>query len=344
MLDITFEGMKPLKIAIVSDAYFPHISGVATTIKATAQELEKMGHSVKIISPIDFTFKMAAPSYPEVKLALMPYGRLKKMLDEFAPDALHISVEGPLGMAARSYAKKHKLHFTTAYHTRFPEYLRIQMGVPESLTYHVVRWFHNSANGVMVAAESLIKELDEHGIKNLLLWPRGVDAELFNPDQPLPLEGERPIFMYMGRVAHEKNLEAFLSLDLPGTKYIVGDGPARKMLEKKYPNAIFTGYKFGKELAGHLAAADVFVFPSLTDTLGLVMLEANACGLPIATFPSQASDAVVKDGENGIVSKDLKDACMRALTLSRTRCREIALSMGWRQPAQMFLDNLVVSK
>ncbi len=336
--------MKSLKIAIVSDAYFPHISGVATTIKATAEELTKMGHNVKVISPIDFKYKMSAPSYPEVKLALMPYGRLKKMLDEFKPDALHISVEGPLGMAARSYAKKHGIHFTTAYHTRFPEYLRIQMGVPESLTYHVVRWFHNSANGVMVAAESLRKELDEHGIKNLLIWPRGVDAELFHPDAKIDLPGKRPIFMYMGRVAHEKNIEAFLSLDLDGTKYVVGDGPARKSLEKKYPDAIFTGYKFGKELAGHLAAADVFVFPSLTDTLGLVMLEANACGTPIATFPSQASDAVVKRGENGIVSTDLKEACMEALKLSRARCREIALDMGWQKPAQMFLDNLVVSK
>lgn len=336
--------MKPLKIAIVSDAYFPHISGVATTIKATSEELQKMGHTVKIISPADFSFKMAAPSYPEVKLVLFPYAKLKKMLDAFAPDALHISVEGPLGMAARRYAKKHGLHFTTAYHTRFPEYLRIQMGVPEWLTYHVVRWFHNSAHGVMVAAESLRKELDEHGIKNLVIWPRGVDAALFTPEARLELPGERPLFMYMGRVAHEKNIEAFLSLDLPGTKYVVGDGPARAALEKKYPDAVFTGYKFGKELAGHLAAADVFVFPSRTDTLGLVMLEANACGTPIATFPSQASHTVVKDGENGIVSEDLKDACMRALTLSRARCREIALGMGWQKPAQMFVDNLVVAK
>ena len=225
--------MKSLKIAIVSDAYFPHISGVATTIKATAEELTKMGHTVKVISPIDFKYKMAAPSYPEVKLAILPYSRLKRMLDEFKPDALHISVEGPLGMAARRYAKKHGIHFTTAYHTRFPEYLRIQMGVPESLTYHVVRWFHNSANGVMVAAESLRKELDEHGIKNLLIWPRGVDAELFHPDAKIDLPGKRPIFMYMGRVAHEKNIEAFLSLELDGTKYVVGDGPARKTLEKK---------------------------------------------------------------------------------------------------------------
>lgn len=336
--------MKPLKIAIVSDAYFPHISGVATTIKATAEELQKMGHTVKIISPRDFKYKIAAPSYPEVKLVVFGYAPLKKMLDEFQPDALHISVEGPLGIAARRYAKKHNIHFTTAYHTRFPEYLRIQMGVPESLTYHIVRWFHNSANGVMVAAESLRKELHEHGIKNLLIWPRGVDHELFTPEAKIPLTGERPIFMYMGRVAHEKNIEAFLSLDLPGTKYVVGDGPARKHLEKKYPNAIFTGYKFGKELAGHLASADVFVFPSLTDTLGLVMLEANACGTPIATFPSQASDAVVKNGENGIVSTDLKDACMRALSLSRARCREISLERGWEKPAQMFLDNLVVAE
>jgi glycosyltransferase involved in cell wall biosynthesis len=287
---------------------------------------------------------MPIPSYPEIKLVVRPYRKLKKLLDDFNPDALHISVEGPLGMAARKYAKKRGLHFTTAYHSRFPEYARIHAGIPESWTYSFARWFHNSGNGVMVAAESLRKELDGHGIKNLMLWPRGVDTDLFNPENPTSLAGEKPIFMYMGRVAPEKNLEAFLKLDLPGTKYIVGDGPAKKSLEKKYPKAVFTGYKFGAELSQHLAAADVFVFPSLTDTLGLVMLEANACGVPVATFPSQASEAVVREGENGCVSADLKEACLKALTLSRAKCREDALLMGWQQPADMFLANLAVSK
>lgn len=336
--------MKPLKIAIVSDAYYPHVSGVARSIEATKDELLKQGHEVLIIAPRDFKIKVPMLVYNEIKLVVMPYRKLKKMLDDFDPDSIHISVEGPLGMAARKYAKKHKRHFTTAYHTRFPEYAKIYAGIPLSWTYGFARWFHGEAANVMVAADSLKSDLEKWGFKNLVIWPRGVDSEMFNPNNPLPLPGKRPIFMYMGRVAAEKNLGAFLSLDLPGTKYIVGDGPARKGLEKKYGDAVFTGYKFGEELAGHLAAADVFVFPSLTDTLGLVMLEANACGVPVATFPSQASDAVIQQGENGIVSEDLKDACMRALELSRERCREIALDMGWKKPAEMFLANLVVSK
>lgn len=333
---------KKLKIAIVSDAYYPHISGVARTIEATKTELEKKGHTVLIISPRDFKYTFSAPTYKEVKLAFFGYGRLTKLLDEFNPDALHISVEGPLGLAARKYALKKKIHFTTAYHTRFPEYVKIHMGIPESWTYAFARWFHNSGNGVMVASETLRTELANKGLKNLVMWTRGVDTEVFNPDRKIELEGARPIFMYMGRVAPEKNIDAFLSLDLPGTKYVVGDGPAKKSLEKKYPNVVFTGYKFGEELASYVASADVFVFPSLTDTLGLVMLEANACGTPIATFPSQASETVVTNGENGIISTDLKQACLDALKLSRTKCREIALERGWDKPAEMFLKNLVL--
>ena len=333
-----------LRIAIVSDAYYPHISGVARTIEATARELEKKGHEVLIIAPRDFKIQFSAPTYPEVKLVPFGYKKIAQLLDAFAPDSIHISVEGPLGMAARKYAKKRGLHFTTAYHTRFPEYVKVHLGIPMKWTYAVVRNFHNSGQGVMVAADSLMKELESWGFKNVVYWPRGVDAELFNPGNPMELAGEKPIFMYMGRVAPEKNIEAFLSLDLPGTKYIVGDGPAKKNLEKKYPNVIFTGYKFGEELARHLAAADVFVFPSLTDTLGLVMLEANACGVPVATLPSQASSAVIKEGENGAVDTDLKAACMRALKLSRTKCREIALECGWQKPAELFLQNLVSAK
>jgi len=332
------------RIAIVTDAYFPQISGVATTIEATKKELEKQGHVVKVISPADFNFKIPAPTYPEIKLVLFPYKKLSQILDEFKPDSLHVSVEGPLGLASRKYAKKRHMQYTTAYHTRFPEYVHCRTGIPTDWIYIYARWFHNGPAKVMVAAESLRKELDGHGFKNLVIWHRGVDSETFSPENPMPLPEERPIFMYMGRVATEKNLDAFLSLDLPGTKYIVGDGPAKKSLEKKYPKAVFTGYKFGKELARYVAAADVFVFPSLTDTLGLVMLEANACGVPVATFPSQASSSVIKEGENGIVSSDLKDACLRALKLSRERVRQIALEGGWKEPTDLFLQNLVPVK
>jgi glycosyltransferase involved in cell wall biosynthesis len=266
------------------------------------------------------------------------------MLDEFKPDSLHLSVEGPLGMAGRNYALKRGLHYTTAYHTRFPEYLKVYLGIPLPWTYRFARWFHNCGNAVMVASETLKKELEEHGIKNCVIWPRGVDFELFKPGNPVELEGAKPIFMYMGRVAPEKGIDTFLALDLPGTKYVVGDGPAKATLEKKFPSVTFTGYKFGEELAHHLAAADVFVFPSLTDTLGLVMLEANACGVPVATIPSQASHTVIKEGENGCVRDDLKEACLCALKLSREKVRAYALTFGWDKPSAMFLNNLVPAK
>ncbi len=329
-----------MKIAIVTDAWFPHVSGVATTIKATKEELEKMGHTVKVIGPSDFDFKVPLLSYPEIKLALFADRKLAQILDEFAPDAIHLSVEGPLGLAGRAYCKKRGKQYTTAYHTMFPEYVHVRTGIPTEWIYAFARWFHSGAVRTMVATQGLKDLLEKHGFENLAFWGRGVDTSVFNPDEPVALEGEKPVFMYMGRVSVEKNIETFLALDLPGTKYIVGDGPAKKMLEKKYPNVRFTGYKFGRELAQHVAAADVFVFPSLTDTLGLVMLEANACGVPVAALPSEATDHVIKEGVNGYALKDLKDACMKALKLDRKTVRTYALDLGWKGPAQQFLDNL----
>lgn len=329
-----------MKIAIVTDAWFPHISGVATTIKATKDELEKMGHSVLVIGPSDFDFLVPLPTYSEIKLALFADRKLAKMLDEYKPDAIHISVEGPLGIAARAYCTKRKLPFTTAYHTMFPEYVNVRTGIPVSWIYAVPRWFHSGATRTMVATPALMETLQKRGFKNLAFWNRGVDTAVFNTEDPLPLKGEKPIFMYMGRVAVEKNIESFLKLDLPGTKYVVGDGPARKSLEAKYPHVNFTGYKFGRELARHVAAADVFVFPSLTDTLGLVMLEANACGVPVAALPSEATNTVVKQGVNGIVSADLRQACMDALKLDRKKVYEYALEFGWKKPTELFLSNL----
>jgi len=335
---------KSHRIAIITDAYFPQVSGVATTIKATAKELEGMGHEVLVVGPRDFRFTIPMPGYTEIKLALFSDRKLAKMLDAFQPDAVHVSVEGPLGRAGKKYCKRRKLRFSTAYHTRFPEYVQVRTGIPLSVSYAIMRSFHKGSHAVMVASHRLKQEVESWGFRNVVLWSRGVDTETFSPENPLPLEGEKPIFMYMGRVAVEKNIEDFLKLDLPGTKYVVGDGPLRAKLEKKYPQAVFTGYKFGKELARHLAAADVFVFPSRTDTLGLVMLEANACGVPIATYPTQASDAVVTEGENGAVSNDLKEACMRALTLSREKAREAALKHNWREQTELFYSHLAISE
>lgn len=350
MLPATFKELflsmenKGMRIAIVSDAFHPQVNGVATTIAETQRQLERRGHTVRVFSPRDFGITVPLLTYSEIRIAPFPYRKLKKLLDEFAPDAIHIAVEGPLGFAARNYCVKHRLRFTTAYHTRFPEYVNVRTRIPLSWIYPYPRWFHNGSARTMVASETLKNELEAWGFKNLSLWGRGVDTTVFTPEDPLPLPGERPIFMYMGRLAAEKNIDAFLKLDLPGTKYVVGDGPERKRLERTYPKTVFTGYKFGRELARHLAAADVFVFPSLTDTLGLVMLEANACGTPIAALASQASHVVVRDGENGVVSDDLREACMRALELSRTRAREVALERGWDQPTDQFIENLVTAR
>lgn len=328
---------RPLRIAIVTDAWFPHVSGIATVIGAIQRELERMGHTVLIIGPSDFRFRLPLPGYREIKLALFAGRALARKLNAFNPDAVHIATEGPLGIAARVYCLRHGRTFTTAYHTRLPEYIHVRTGIPLPLTYRLMCWFHRPSSAVMAASPALKQELESHGFRHVTLWRFGADAEIFRPDDPFPLAGARPIFMYMGRVAIEKNLDAFLSIDLPGTKYIVGDGPARKKLEKRYPDATFTGYKFGKELARHLAAADVFVFPSLTDTFGLVMLEANACGVPVAALPSQASGAVIKDGVNGAVSPDLKEACLRALALPRGGVRDTALASSWRASAELFL-------
>lgn len=283
---------------------------------------------------------MPLPTYAEIKVALFPYRKLSRLLREFNPDAIHIAVEGPLGLAARKYCIRNGLRFTTAYHTRFPEYVEVRTKIPTKWTYRFFRWFHSKSSGVMVAAESLREELAQEGFPNLVIWGRGVDTDLFNPNKKIDLPEERPIFMYMGRLAAEKNIDAFLDLELPGTKYVVGDGPERKRLERKYPQAVFVGYKFGEELAQYLAAADVFVFPSLTDTLGLVMLEANACGTPIATLPSQASSTVVVEGKNGVVRQDLREACLAALELSRETVREVALERGWEVPTKQFEEHL----
>lgn len=328
------------RIAIITDTYFPHISGVATAIKATAEELEKAGHTVKIISPADFTFKFPLPGYSEIKLAFFVSRKLRKKLDSFKPNAVHISVEGPLGYVAKGYCRKRNMPFTSAYHTRFPEYIKVRTGIPLRVSYFLARRFHKNSQSVMVASNILKDELENWGFKNVVIWEKGVDLELFTPDNPAELKANGPVFMYMGRVAIEKNIEAFLKLDLPGTKYIVGDGPQRKSLERKYPEVIFTGYKFGKELARHVAAADVFVFPSLSDTLGLVMLEANACGVPVATYPSQASKSVIVSGVNGIISEDLREACISALELSREQAREAALNKSWQKTTEQFFSHL----
>ena len=329
------------RIAIVTDAWHPQINGVVTTLTQTIRQLEKTGHQVKAITPQLFT-SIPCPTYPEIRLALPGFGQVRKELLDFAPNAVHIATEGPLGWLARRVCRRHGFPFTTSYHTRFPEYVRLRLPVPLSLSYTVVRAFHDAAARTMVATPALGDELKGRGFTHLAPWSRGVDTELFCPDPARVRNPEAPVMVYVGRVAVEKNIEAFLTLDFPGTKVIVGDGPARQELERAYPEAAFVGYRTGKALAKTISASDVMVFPSLTDTFGVVMLEAMACGVPVAAFPVTGPINVVRNGSNGWLDEDLATAVRHALTVSPESCRQTALAHSWQSCSQQFVANLAM--
>lgn len=335
----TEEWGNNLKIALITDAWHPQINGIVTTLTNTSKVLQKLGHTVELIDPSRFK-AWRCPGYPDVGLAFLCGPRLRPILKEFQPDAIHIVTEGPVGFAARRYCRHYGLNYSTAFHSRFPEYLKLRIGMPLSVSRAYLRWFHRKSCRIMVSTQSLNDELAVKGYRHLVHWSRGVDTDLFRPRQKTLIQDERPILMYTGRVAIEKNVEEFLKLDLKGTKYVVGDGPQRKSLEKMYPRAHFVGYKKGEELAGYMASADVFVFPSLTDTFGLVLLEALACGVPVAAFPVQGPKDVIDDERVGILDNNLSLAVTRALSLSPGRCRHYAMQYSWENCARQFLGNL----
>lgn len=336
---------RPLTITIVSDAWAPQVNGVVRTLGRTVAELQELGHAVNVISPADFR-TLPCPSYPEIRLAMTTRWGIARLLDRQRPDAVHIATEGPLGHAARAYCRRRKLPFSTAYHTRFPEYVAERFRVPLRLSYAVLRRFHAPAHTIMVATRSIAEELGKRGFGNIRFWSRGVDLDLFRPrtnDVPAALRDlPRPLHLYVGRLAVEKNIEAFLALDLPGSKVVVGDGPQRAYLERRYPDAIFVGTKQGEELARHYAAADVFVFPSLTDTFGLVVLEALACGVPVAAFPVAGPRDVIGTSGAGALNQDLRLAIAQALQIPAARCRAHAETFSWRAATNQFLQNLAV--
>ena len=328
-----------MRIAIVTDAWRPQTNGVVQTLSKTVDALRSLHHDVCVIEPGLFrTFP--CPTYPEIRLAWHPYPSLACRLKEFAADAIHIATEGPLGSAARRWCRAQQRSFTTSYHTQFPEYLRARMPIPLSLSYAHLRRFHAGATRTMVATPAMQAQLERRGFRNLVRWTRGVDVDLFRPRADRTLALPRPISMYVGRVAVEKNVEAFLALDLPGTRVIVGDGPARAELQKKYPTAVFVGFQRGEALAQHVAAADVFVFPSRTDTFGLVLLEAMASGVPVAAFPVTGPIDVVQHGVTGMLDEDLGTAVRGALRLNPADCRHYALQHTWQTATQQFLGNL----
>lgn len=328
-----------MKIMIVTDAWEPQVNGVVRTLKSTSRELTALGHRVELLTPLEFR-TIPCPTYPEIRLSLFPYARLRSRIDEFAPDALHIATEGPLGMAARRYARKHKLPFTTAYHTRFPEYVQARFGTPLSATYRFLRWFHGASLAVMAPTPVVKQDLETFGFDNVVLWTRGVDLDIFEPMESKVLNTARPIFLYVGRVAIEKNVEAFLKLDLPGSKWVAGEGPALAELKSRYPEANYLGVLTQAELAKVYAAADVFVFPSKTDTFGLVLLEALACGTPVAAYPVTGPVDVLGDGNAGAMNDDLREACLEALKIDRTDARAWAERFSWRAASEQFASHL----
>jgi glycosyltransferase involved in cell wall biosynthesis len=328
-----------MKIALVTDAWRPQTNGVVVTLTRTLEGLQQLGHVTRVVAPTEF-LTLPCPTYPEIRLALFPHRRLARALEEFTPDALHIATEGPLGQAGRRWCLDACMPFTSSYHTQFPQYVRARFPVPQRWTYAYLRRFHSAAARVMVASEHVERDLAAHGFRNLARWTRGVDAELFRPRSLDYLSAERPIAMYMGRVAVEKNLEAFLSLELPGTKFVVGGGPALAELRRRHPEVVFPGYKYGEELACHLAAADVFVFPSRTDTFGMVLLEAMSCGVPVAAYPVAGPLDVVAHGVSGWLDENLGAAVRAALRLNRNDCRRHALGFTWERATRQFVSNL----
>jgi glycosyltransferase involved in cell wall biosynthesis len=329
-----------MKIAIVTDAWEPQVNGVVTTLRRTRAALVRLGYAVSVFSPDRFP-TVPCPTYPEIRLALWPKRKLARDLDECAPDAIHIATEGPLGLAAAAYCAARGFAFTTSYHTQFPQYLRKRLPLPEAWTYALLRLHHRRARRTLVATEHQRRDLLERGFRNVVIWSRGVDVDVFRPRGREHLKLPRPIFLYMGRVAVEKNIDDFLSLDLPGTKVVIGDGPERKALEARYPQAKFLGYKFGTELALCLSAADAFVFPSRTDTFGLVMLEAMACGTPVAAYPVTGPIDVVSPGVTGVLDADLRKAALGALAIDRARCARLAAGRTWERASAQFLGHLV---
>ncbi len=304
-----------------------------------ARAASKFGATIEFLSPEGFpTFQL--PTYPGLQLALPSRRNIADRIEAARPDAIHIATEGPIGFAVRAYCRRRGRPFTTSYTTRFPEYISARSPIPEGLIYAVLRWFHSGASVTMVATPSLMRELNERGFGRLGMWTRGVDVDLFRPDRAIDLDLPRPIFMTVGRVAVEKNLEAFLSLELPGSKVVVGAGPAEAKLKRDFPDARFLGPLENGTLAGHLAAADVFVFPSRTDTFGIVQLEALASGVPIAAFPVTGPKDVVGNQPIGVLDEDLRRACLEALKLRRDACRKFALDYSWENSARQFLAHV----
>ena len=325
-----------MKILIVSDAWEPQVNGVVRTLKMTVREMQNLGHVVEVLSPLGFR-SIPCPTYPEIRLALTTRKAVERRIDAFAPDCLHIATEGPLGWFVRSIAVRRNWPFTTAYHSRFPEYVEVRFGIPARWSYAVLRRFHNAARAVLAPTPAIIDDLTARGFRNARLWSRGVDLEMFTPEGEREPAANRPVFLYVGRIAVEKQVDEFLKLDLPGEKWVAGDGPARAQLQARFPEARWIGVLDGPSLARLYRSADVKVFPSRTDTFGLVLIEAMACGTPVAAFPVPGPIDVISDSGAGVMHEDLREACLQALHLSRTTARQRAEQFSWAAATEQML-------
>lgn len=331
-----------MKIAIATDAWLPQVNGVVRTLQAVTAELEAMDHFVTVIGPDQFR-SLPCPSYPEIRLAMTTRRGVGRRIAQSGANAIHIATEGPIGIAARAYCLSNGLPFTTAYHTQFPEYLAQRTQLPAEWFWHYIRWFHAPSSAVLASTPSVVETLSAHEVGPVLRWGRGVDFSVFRPDRaahPAFANLPRPIQLYVGRIAVEKNIGAFLGLDGPGTKIVVGDGPARAALERQYPDAVFLGMLDGEALASAYAGADVFVFPSRTDTFGLVMIEALACGTPVAAYPVSGPIDVL-DPICAAMDEDLGAAIAGALACDRAAAAAFGATFGWRHSAEQFLAALV---
>jgi glycosyltransferase involved in cell wall biosynthesis len=328
------------RLLVATDAWKPQINGVVRSLEQIEAQAAQFGIETTFVTPLDFS-SVPMPTYPEIRLSLTYPRALARRIDAVAPDYVHIATEGPIGFATRSVCLSQGRSYTTSYHTRFPEYVHARARIPQAWTYRLVRRFHNSGCGVMVSTPSLERELAGRGFRNIMPWTLGVDTQLFRPRGQSVLDCQGPIFLTVARLAVEKNLEAFLRLDLPGTKVVVGDGPARAQLERIDPEARFLGSLTGETLAQVFASADVFVFPSLTDTFGMVMLEALACGVPVAAFPVTGPLDVIGSSGCGVLDHDLRAAALAALEISREQCRAYSERFTWRESARQFFANVV---
>lgn len=328
-----------MRLLVATDAWRPQINGVVRSLEQMVEHAPAFDAEVSLITPNDFR-SVPMPTYPEIRLALARPRAIARRIKELAPTHIHIATEGPIGIGTRKICLANGFPYTTSYHTRFPEYVSARAPVPERWVYRAIRRFHNAGQGIMVATDSLEAELRKRGFRNILRWGRGVDTQLFRPRERRVIEAPGPIFLYVGRVAVEKNIGAFLALDLPGTKVVVGDGPARVELERKHPSTLFLGSRTGEALAEVFASADVFVFPSLTDTFGIVLLEALASGVPIAAYPVTGPLDVVGDSGCGVLDHDLRKAALAALEIPAERCRAYGETFTWRESARQFFGNI----